>query len=696
MLESVDPGHNVTDQPPQQLASPLESSAESPVPANALPFPSPVRTNSTASTSTVPIPRLVAPSRASPQPRITRACVPCQKKKTRCDGRKPKCTFCLRSDTVCSYTKSKRENEQLQFRTLEQRVGAYESLLEEIFAQSSQENRELIQTSIHKRFQESPEFFETLLSVKSPLNQRISLPRSGLSLMRMHQASASNPLSNAPELSQQPPIRVTSVRHWTSLVDNDAASHLLSLYFTWENPTWQLIDPDLFVHDMEHGRTRFCSSLLVHTLLFFGCSFSFNLNRITDRREEKVLGEKLYAAIQRLWSQERDSTDVPTMQSSILIGLLCCTFGIDKIGTQYITRGAQLSNRMNIPKDNCAYFSCDVDEDPAATLNYHKLVSWAVFDIQALACQVYKKASVFEGPPSVGFTQKEAAILDEGVQWRPYPFQTPVHQPYFYTASWIRSELVVIVNDIARFALKFPGSVPCNEDCEYGNSLYQRLLGWNTKLPWSVLPRHNTTPHVICLHMYYHATIVSLCEIILTNRFPSETPRFDPESAKSHALDTIGSLILLFKQCHGWKSIPIVMLHYFCVAGVHAVSCLDPHDTKWSLVLESSVVGLWHMSLGWGRLCKAFLRTIDLVLKARDPDPLLVPSKVSAVFAQVSGNLWTDVDSSALAADYTVHYVPSDSGQRAQGNGSRAGAQTLQELITTMERFSVSAPGAAG
>ncbi|KAL4869230.1 hypothetical protein BDV12DRAFT_185293 [Aspergillus spectabilis] len=669
-MEAAGSGDNVTDQPPHQLVSPLDSSPESPFPANSRPFPSPARTNSVASTATVPISRARAPDGASTQPRIKRACVQCQKKKTRCDGRKPKCGFCQRSGTGCTYTKSKRENQQLQFSTLQQKISAYESLLQEIFAQSSQENRESIQSAIHRRFQASPDFFKTLMSANSPLKHHIVSPRPGLSLKRMHQAWDSNQKHNGPELSKQPPLRVTSVQYWTSLVDDDVASHLLSLYFTWENPTWQLVDQTMFVHDMERGRTRFCSSLLVHTLLFFGCSFSFNLNRITDRREEKALGEKLYAVIQRLWAQEKDSVDLPTLQSSILIGLLCCTFGIDKIGTQYIGRGAELSKQLNIHEETCAYFFWDIDDNATAISNCQKLVSWAVFDIQALACQVYRKKAVLEGPPSVRLTQEEAAILDEGVEWYPYPFQTPISQPFFYTASWIRSELVVIVNDIARFALKFPGSVLSDEDWDYGDSLYQRLLGWNTKLPWSALLRHNTTPHVICLHMYHHATV-------------------------SRALDSIGSLVLLFKQCHGWKSIPIVMLHYFCVAGIHAVSKLHSHDKKWSLVLESSVVGLWHMSLGWGRLCKAFLRTIDLVLKARNIDPSLIPPKVSAVIEEISGNLWTDIDTSSLAADYTVHYAPGDSEERASGV-ARAGAHTLQELIATMERVSVSSRGAAG
>lgn len=72
-------------------------------------------------------------------------------------------------------------------------------------------------------------------------------------------------------LLRNPVIQTKSIQHWTPLVEDDVASHLLSFYFTWENPTWHLIDQELFIHDLETRRTRFCSPLLVHILLLFGC-----------------------------------------------------------------------------------------------------------------------------------------------------------------------------------------------------------------------------------------------------------------------------------------------------------------------------------------------------------------------------------------------------------------------------------------
>ncbi|GAB1212157.1 hypothetical protein ATERTT37_001287 [Aspergillus terreus] len=130
------------------------------------------------------------------------------------------------------------------------------------------------------------------------------------------------------------------------------------------------------------------------------------------------------------------------------------------------------------------------------------------------------------------------------------------------------------------------------------------------------------------------------------------------------------------------------MLHYFCVAGIHSISQLRSNRPKWNLVLESCVVGLWYMSLGWGRLCMAFLRTIELVFKNANMDARLIPPKVLQIFHQLDRNLWTARDVSSLAADYVVQHIPDDAiQQNRSGPGYRA--QGLESLINALDQLSM-------
>jgi hypothetical protein len=74
-----------------------------------------------------------------------------------------------------------------------------------------------------------------------------------------------------------PPI-VVLAHPWTTLASDEVVSHLLSLYFTWEQPCLQFIEKDAFLADMKAGNSSqsarpdgFCSSLLVSTLLAQAC-----------------------------------------------------------------------------------------------------------------------------------------------------------------------------------------------------------------------------------------------------------------------------------------------------------------------------------------------------------------------------------------------------------------------------------------
>ncbi|PYH97100.1 Zn(II)2Cys6 transcription factor [Aspergillus ellipticus CBS 707.79] len=641
----------------------------------------------------IAIPRLAATAVVQAnQQRTPRACVTCRTRKTKCDGHKPVCQQCRRLNFVCSYAGSKRERQQWELESARAKISSYESLLRDVLTESSRQGTSALDDIIDKHFQTSPDAFSSFLAARSLSEDHLPQPQPGISLTRMHLTLASNPRSSPRALTDTPLVHVSNIQFWTDLVDNTTAGHLFSLYFAWENPTWHLVDQEMFVRDLESGRTRFCSALLVHMLLFFGCSSSYHLGRITDRREEKILGKKLYTALQRLWHAEKNNPGLPTAQSSIMIGLLCCTFGIDRLGTTYIMHGAALSRRLGLHRLSSPYFSTDVDDEVGSISRCHKLVATGVFDVQALAAQVYRKRAVWKEPPAASFSQEEAAVLDDGGEWSPYPFATPVFRPFFYTATWARNGLVAIVNELAAFALKFPDAVIDADDWDYGCRLYRRLRQWRASLPSVVLPEENRSPSILTLQMYYQATMVSLCEVFNLNSDPTNRPvgdpDFDPPTIKLQALEDIGSLILLFQTCHGLKTVPIVMLHYFCVGGVHSVSQLRPQDPKWSLILESCVVGLWHLSLGWGRLCTAFLRTIELVMLASKPDPTLIPPKVTAVLQQLHTNRWTATDVSSLAADYVVHHVPAQALQGAD-SGPAFRAQGLQNLIRSLDELSV-------
>jgi hypothetical protein len=62
---------------------------------------------------------------------------------------------------------------------------------------------------------------------------------------------------------------------WTTLADNEMISHLLSLFFTWQQPWCQYVDKTAFLADMSTQNMtspkQFCSPLLVNAILVQAC-----------------------------------------------------------------------------------------------------------------------------------------------------------------------------------------------------------------------------------------------------------------------------------------------------------------------------------------------------------------------------------------------------------------------------------------
>lgn len=58
---------------------------------------------------------------------------------------------------------------------------------------------------------------------------------------------------------------------WTTVqVSNELAARIISLYLKTDHPLLGTFDPDLFVSDLITQQKRFCSSLLVNALLYWG------------------------------------------------------------------------------------------------------------------------------------------------------------------------------------------------------------------------------------------------------------------------------------------------------------------------------------------------------------------------------------------------------------------------------------------
>lgn len=293
--------------------------------------------------------------------------------------------------------------------------------------------------------------------------------------------------------------------------------------------------------------------------------------------------------------------------------------------------------------------------------------------------------------------------------WSPYPFQSPIFASNTYKIARFRGRLAELVNESATLSLGLRDSTPTKSTWDQGIEIYRKLLQWESELPPEILLERNSTPHSLCLRyvllrrvhgtsilltifrMYYYTTTIALCDTFETHSAtrPDEQSEFNLAGTKTQAVEALGSLILLYKHFHGFKSVPIVMLHYLCVGGINAIARLGPSDMKWMKVLESCALGLWNMAIGWGRLGKAFLKIIAFLIKARKVEKEHITPRTAAIMDQLDGAYWNATDAASLAADYVVPAVRSDLTPAATGLGLEVTARSVEDLIKAAEQLTL-------
>ncbi|GAQ47086.1 C6 transcription factor [Aspergillus niger] len=614
---------------------------------------------------------------ASPQIRTSRACDLCRQRKAKCNGAKPTCTQCEKFGTECRYSEQKRTQEKRELDMLRAAIKRHERMLQllslrpsgaavstsredpyvvglpqteglatqQTLSGSLDRTMELLQKQLrelHYVYQNVHDCDPTILpavvdtirrsssvhEAASLLSQQMSSQSPGITLERM-QRSWLTRLSGKPELvNRTPPYSVNAAERWTDIVDNAATSHLFSFFFVWDNPTWHIVDPVSFLGDFQRGGTHFCSSLL---------HLSYDFEKPWDRRMEMSTARRLLREVERLWQCDKMNISLPTMQAALLLGIFFCASGKDKIGVQYIRYGAQMGLQLGLHTSSPETGQTNPAE-AARIRRAHKLIASAVYEVQTLSLQLARIPSVWPGPSELFLSKEEATAADVNQQWSPYPFTYPVYKPFFHTGLWSRRDLFVIINDVGDLQRQLSGQIDLS-GWQQGAVLYQRLISLERNLP-AVLRR------------------------IL-----------------GEAMDSIATLILLYRVSHGWKSIPVMMVHYFMVAGVHAASHLE--SSKWREVLVSCVSGLWHMGLVW-RICRPFLRTIQLVLQSKDET--LIPIEAVSILKEFNERVWNQNEVKALAANYVVQHHPSqtlalDHDKNFQGKG-------LESLIRDFEKLS--------
>ncbi|KAJ5979878.1 hypothetical protein N7481_007176 [Penicillium waksmanii] len=238
------------------------------------------------------------------------ACSACRRRKSRCVGGVP-CEPCRKADTKC----------ELDFDTDGRRRVAFKRKI-----QSLEQDRNLLL-----------QLMETIRSDNTRTAPGVlNLIRSNASVREIRQFFDTEPSSSTADEMPTKVRRKTSTRYmdikslsdiplyevpaqpWTSVTeDSSFVSHLISLYFTWQHPVLNWMDRDLFLRDMRSKdlNSKFCSPLLVNSILAVGCFYTWYPEGFANPDDPSSRGEHFLREAVRLLGEEEGKLTLTNLQA---------------------------------------------------------------------------------------------------------------------------------------------------------------------------------------------------------------------------------------------------------------------------------------------------------------------------------------------------------------------------------------------
>ncbi|KAH8904140.1 hypothetical protein BR93DRAFT_169665 [Coniochaeta sp. PMI_546] len=407
--------------------------------------------------------------------------------------------------------------------------------------------------------------------------------------------SPTRPSPTSVILELEPPPRPTDycddrlllldISNWTSApISNALAASLISLYLKIDHPTLGLFDGDLFLDDLVQNRVRYCSPLLVSSVLVWACHAYSTLVPILEAVSDVFLVE---ANI--MWEHEQAFDSLPTVAAAQLLNLTC-TYNGDNGKRPYMSVGTDMAQRMGLfgPFRSLRPFPVG-HETPISPVDWERAAAhtaWGVYNCVAMHSFMFQSVQhAVEYPPLLeipgGLSDRQAAEeLADGAT--PHGLGEYMGQTFpAICAFW-----VITSEWTSRYYLPTQEPVVGRVPWEFTQSIFDKLLKWTDGFHCGLARGDQTPHHSAVLHIWLHASISQLFRPFA--RSPSDqglTP-IDPEGAEEIAKNVLEASIhqlkhmcLSFRDTYSCSSYAIFW--HMALLYVANAALEDINDTQW-------------------------------------------------------------------------------------------------------------------
>ncbi|KAF2750188.1 hypothetical protein M011DRAFT_417906 [Sporormia fimetaria CBS 119925] len=566
---------------------------------------------------------------------ISSACVPCRKRKSKCDGTMPACSACAAVyNTECVYDPNSDHRRKGVYRkdldALKTRSSTLQTLIQAILNYPEDEALDLVRRI---RTCESLDVIADAVAAKEagiddvdsdsekasvipPPTPTFESHLSGkMGELRLEDGSTryiggtshliyigsgaetAEPTINSAD-SDQYQKREHALTSWTTVTsDPELVTHLIDMYFCWHYAFFATLSRSLFYRDFLQGKpppgsrrkSEYCTPLLVNAMLALGCHFTSRPGSRAVSHDSATAGDHFFKEAKRL-ILEGDLHEVPaltTVQALALMSVREAGCGREAKGWVYSGMSFRMACDLGLNLDSGGMHgsrAIDEKEEDARRITF-----WGCFLFDKCWSNYLGRLpqlpnNIVTVPKFEVFPEEDSAI------WSAYTdsgFNQAHAQPARTRAVALQiSKLCSISSDLMNSFYN-----PIDMDKAKGKAaelkklseIHQRLETWRRELPKELEPKEGGLPSMLVMHMYFQLLYIHLFRPFLKynpNNSPLP-PNVSPRKLCTTAAQQISKLLRLYKRSHGLRqicNIAVYIAHSACT--IHLLNLPEKNSKR--------------------------------------------------------------------------------------------------------------------
>ncbi|KAI9038212.1 uncharacterized protein KD926_011151 [Aspergillus affinis] len=567
---------------------------------------------------------------------VSRACIRCQSKKTKCFGGIP-CQRCIQTKTPCVVDEDSDERRKILIKRRLSSLEKDRELLIQLMEALREEDR--LHISVTMNLIRSDATIDDLRSFMTDQDEReVSKEHSpcaeksetDVQTAPFLTPSARQYLMNIQRLTDIPVHRVPA-HPWTSVTnDNDFVSHLISLYFLLEHQALNWIDQDLFLEAMKSGKleSEFCSPLLVNSILSVACWISNWPEAMATEGDPTSKGLHFYNEARDLLSQQEGRVSLTSVQGLAALYTSSCMMGKDRLGWKYLVEIGD-STRQILARRSHLIAKAEHRQEMRRALDTAVL---GLFSLTSTATLMLQQPLVMKKPDLGPFLPDHK----HDDTWMPYPLIADPVRGQMNCVKQASFDLQSIIFNIPAYFFKEHGPSHYPDVENTVDSFYRDLRQWSLHIPECITLECESTPDVMDMHMKYHAanaTIFGFIKHLPDEEMPMisiDHARYLRHSAAQHIRDILSS----HRSRWSTNLMPLNYAQYANLALFILLEGLD--DDKSAEAFVDLCIILCALSRRW-LLAKGMLRLVQLTAQLKG---IALPPETSGLFHEFTSQTW--------------------------------------------------------